>query len=284
MATVNVPFLINPPKRLGKKRLKKGARKAKRVSHNPWSGQKVRHRVAKKYGYAGTPYTSYGGARHWKSASKSTKKRIMAIRRRKHKNNPLGEAIMLVGANPKGGSMARKKRKSSKKRYSHNPVRRKRSKRHRSNPVAKRHGRKRHRRNPADGSIQVTKPMSYLPQIAAGTVGAIATTAAPRLLNLTSPLAVYGVQAVTAVAGSVIANKIVGKKYGTAFLIGGGVAILGDVVNRFIFKKTGLSGLLGLGENTTYILPSGDMGYMESGVNGFAEVDGDTEEIVEETY
>lgn len=139
-------------------------------------------------------------------------KPLVRLNPRRYRRNPFGEELMVVGANPR-------RRKRS---YSLNPRRRrymrrrhrKSSKRMRSNPIA--------------------SMKTLLPMIATGTLGALITKAAPKLLGMTSPWAAYGTQAAVVLGGGWAADKWVGRSLSDAWIIGGAALVLSDVIGGLI--------------------------------------------------
>ena len=148
------------------------------------------------------------------------KKLVFRTGPRKHKYgikrnfrvNPFGEEAMIIGSNP----MRRRRRR--RKSYKTNPKRRR----------AMARGRRKYSMNPLK-SIK-----SLMPMIAAGTVGALATKALPRVIGVTNVWAVYGTQAVAVFGGGWVADKMMGRSISDGWIVGGASVILSNLLSGML--------------------------------------------------
>ena len=155
------------------------------------------------------------------------------------RRNPFGSELMVVGANPRrkksrksGGSMAKRKRFHS-------------------------------------------KPMSSLkalaPMVIAGTVGAVATKMAPKLLGMTNVWAGYGTQLAVIAGGGYAADKWLGKNVSDGWIIGGAAAVLSGIVSTTlggVFAGLGLDyedyAAFPTNDNQMAAFPDGGMGMLDN--------------------
>lgn len=199
MASEN--FLVNPPRkrrrsapkrrRVAKRKMNPApAKRKRRVRRNTWFDSPGRHRTASKLGWA-------------------RRKRKRSKRRR----NPVGETLMIAGANP----------------------RRRRKRYYKRNLATNRH--RRYRRNPPQFG-PLTKFQRNLPYIFTGGLSAIATTSVPALLGpgiVTSPLVKYGVQLGTAIGGGFVVDMVIPRKgHGVVWMIVGSAVVLADMLQTYV--------------------------------------------------
>jgi len=161
--------------------------------------------------------------------------------------NPLGEEVMIVGANPR-----RRRRKTRRRNLVANPVRRRRRrysmKRRRANPMInrKRYSRRRsYRRNPATAiAISARRPMSLIMPALSGAGGFFAADYIPAAIGMSaSPLTRIGIKAGVAFGGGMVISKFMGTKSGTSFAIGAGINVINDIMRTYIFKTAATAGL-----------------------------------------
>lgn len=278
---VNEPFLINPPKK--KRRVKKLFRRGGGGDSIGSLGKMHRPLV---FGPPSGP---------WRRSHRSKRRLAKLI-------NPIGESLMIAGANPHRRKHRNKKRSHSKT-MPHlfgrmpNPFSRHRSKRRRYNPMA--------------GVLQpINKMIGYnLPSlgnlVGAGT-GVILTAATPRLAGMAdTPWKKYGVELATVLGGGFVFNMIpskvkVLKGFTTGYIYGGFAWIVAELARQYVLPHIpGMSSFQGV-DNYTPSLPAfgpgyhgyegelayeplqGDMGAMplndaglgESGFGAFPELDG----------
>ncbi len=245
-------FLINPMKNRKIKRFKRTRRRAKGVKisrsnlgslalrTNTWRDDRVGHSRASRKGWR----------RRIKTKSRHKVHKV-------HKSNPLGEEVIIMGANPR--RRKRSTRKHSRRRFhlfKNAPAKRRRSRRRkyhmaRNAPaVNRKRSRRRHRRNPAVGglSFDIMRPQTLIMPLLTGLVAKMATEKIPAMLNLTTPLTRYGSQAAVAIGGSILLRRFVGRTNAAIWGIVSAVTILTDVVNRYVLKTT----LTGLGYDGGY--------------------------------
>jgi hypothetical protein len=202
---------------------------------------------------------------------KPTLYRVRANSRRK---NPLGEEVILVGANPRrkrrhrknvwrghsaGHARAARKGWVHRRRYSANPRRRSRRylmsnpKRHyrrrkrylmdnprRHHRSYRRNYRRRHyRRNPATAlsGINIMRPMTLVMPLIVGFSAKWATERVPAMVGITSPMTKLGVQVGVMAAGGILLRKPLGSTNAAIWTIMSGVVILTDVLNTYVFSK-----------------------------------------------
>ena len=301
------PFLVNPPKKLPKRK-------------NPLPGRLL-SKMQRKYGRDGMS-----------AAWKSTRSR----RRSNLVENPLAETLMIVGTNPRrrrnemldnawyghplehrraalkgwrkrktkravGGrrkrriavaprrrAVARKRRTTRRKRsvqlslpftgtatrrYLDNPRRRRRGARRRRMLDNPRRSRRRMRRNPiALGGIMGSVSRA-LPLAVTGGASIIVTNMAPgfaaRFVG-TSNIARYGVQFATAVGGGIGVGKFVGREHGTIWTVAGLAVIVADLANKYILGRA-LAGLGAEYEIPPAVYGMGAFPYEEQGVGAYPE-------------
>jgi hypothetical protein len=176
-------------------------------------------------------------------------------------DNPFGEEVIVVGANPRrrrskrrflmDDNPRRRRRATRRRRRStflmdDNPRRRRRTTRrrriYRDNPVRRR---RRYRDNPVGatlGGIDIRRPQTLLMPVVVGLASKMATEKIPGMLNITSALPRYGVQAAVGIGGSLLLKGVVGRTNAAIWAVVSGVTILGDILNRYIFK-TALSAI-----------------------------------------
>lgn len=192
------PFLINPPRRVLRRKRKP----------NPWKGQKAAHKVASLKGW---------------------KKRISKVKGTAISSgytlprNPFGEEVIIVGANPK-----RRRIKRVKKRNAWRGNTRKHS-------VAAKKGWRKKRRNPVSMNPRKNRKRSYkrnpfaIPKInnlvmptLVVVSSAITTKHLPSLLKIESQIPRIGVQAAVAFGVPMLAGKFLGpnKQLWTAVSLG----------------------------------------------------------------
>lgn len=108
------------------------------------------------------------------------------------------------------------------------------------------------RRNPAVAlsGINPMKPMTLVMPLIVGLAAKMATERAPVMLNMTTPLTKYGVQAAVAIGGGILLRKPLGATNATIWTVVSGVVILTDILNQYVFK-TALS----------YVGDAGAIGY-----------------------
>lgn len=189
------PFLINPPKRV------KGRPKKRTVSVK----RKRRVTTAKKM----RPVVYKTGPRTYSRSSFSrSKRRGISI-------NPVGEEVLIVGANPK----RRKRRKIATR-----AIKRRRKRSYRRNPVSL-------------GGINLRKPMTLLMPVIIGLGAKMATEKVPSMVNMSKPLPKFGVQAAMAIGGGLLLQKPLGKNNAAIWAIVSGVTALSGLLNNYVFKQ-----------------------------------------------
>jgi len=174
----------------------------------------------------------------WKRSPLATGKRL---------ENPFGEEVMIVGANPRRRKVRRKRTGVSKRRrtYRRNPLSLMDLNPRRRSVVRSR--RRSYRRNPArSGAIAISarRPMSLLMPAIAGTGGYFAADYIPAAIGMSaSPLTRIGVKAGVAFGGGMLVSKFIGSKNGTAFAIGAGINVINDVLRTYVFGGTAITGM-----------------------------------------
>lgn len=196
------------------------------------------------------------------------------------KKNP-GE-ILIVGGNPMTEKKARKRRRKSttantgetRRKYRRrnpaaNPVKKaKRRYRRKTNAplAATGRSRRRYRRNPAGMSLgmpSLKNPISLVAPVAVGLGGAIVTDQVPIMLGLSGYMA-KAAQAGAIVGGGMVVNSLFGPIGMTAWIIGGGIVLLKDMVGTLLFPDAGVvTTVQGLGN-----IP----GYPISGYSGIDDI------------
>ena len=138
--------------------------------------------------------------------------------------NPIGEEVMLVGANPR-----RRRARGRKKKYRRNKVIATNRRR-----VYRRRNRRRYRRNPAlSGAINITKPQTLLMPIAVGIGAKLAVERVPGMIRILSPLPKLGVQAAIAIGGGILLKKPLGATNAAIWTVVASVFALSSFLNTY---------------------------------------------------
>lgn len=237
-------FLINPPK--------KRKKKSKSKRHRPVV-------------YETAPKT-------WSRSEKSKSKKAGI------KINPLGEEVILVGANPR-----REKRKTRTTRRGRNAWYGRREKhataaqkgwrKRKRNPVSanpkRRTYRRRRNRNPklGVGSINIMKPMTLLMPVASGLAAKMITERVPMWVNIVNPLPKFGVQLAVAIGGGMLLKKPVGTQNATIFTVVGATVALSEVITNWM----GTAAMGWMGESYPEIETYGNEAAPELGMGAYPE-------------
>ncbi|HDK42885.1 MAG TPA: hypothetical protein ENG87_05880 [Candidatus Pacearchaeota archaeon] len=193
------PFLINPPKRGVRRRSKRKTVSIKR-----------RKRVTSSKSIRPVLYKT-GRKTYSRSRFSRTKRAGISI-------NPIGEEVLIVGANPVA------------------PVRRR--KRGKIRKIVKRRRRRSYRYNPVSlGGFNLKKPMSLLMPVLIGVGAKMATERVPNMVNISKPFPRFGVQLAMAVGGGILLQKPLGKNNAAIWAIVSGVTAVSGLLDEFVFKQ-----------------------------------------------
>ena len=201
------PFLINPAKKRRRVRRRKKAvvvrarkRRRRTVILAPKTTRKYRRKKRRAAVRSKRKRVIYQvGPKTWTRRSPAKRKRAYLV-------NPVGQELLIAGANrPK-----RRRRRS-------------------------------YRRNPAvtlGGPMDIMKNVPY---IMTGALAATATIAVPAMTGLgMTPMTKYGVQAAVALGGGMLVEQIAGRGHGSVWAITSGAVILADVLREYVFVPMGL--------------------------------------------
>jgi len=177
-------ILMNPRRR------RRRVRRRRYVLDNAWFGDPAGHRAAALKG--------------WRT-------------RRRLRDNPLGEEVMVIG-NPR-----RRRRRRIRRRV-------------------RLFGNPRRARATALPAISVSRPASLIMPALVGTAAYVATDKVPSMVNVTSDLPRLGVKAAVGFGGGILLSRIAGSKAGVVWAIGSSINLMTDILRTYVFKGT-LSGL-----------------------------------------
>lgn len=273
------PFLINPVRR---RRVSK-SRKRRGISGRKGLPGGLLKSAIKKFGLKKgmkEAWKAFRGGVGIRTRRRVKTRKVRTRARRAKRRNPLGEEIIVVGANPRKrrcNVMARRRRKSVRRKarrhvrrrrrssmlMNENPRRRVRrhrrrvSKRRRSffmnenprrrrrftNPKRRRSARGR-RGGVAVGALDIRKPMNLIMPITTGIVAKVVVDRVPAMLNITSPLPKAGVQLAVAFGGGMLLKRMIGSTNANIWMLIGAISVATDLLNTYVLKGmlTGLGG------------------------------------------
>jgi len=170
-------------------------------------------------------------------------------RQLRRKDNPIGEALVVIGSNPVRGGGKRMH-------YFH----------HR-NPVG------------ADSIKSAMNVGHWAPLAITGGLSAVAAGVVPGMLGLTGPWTQLGARLVVAFGGGIAVTKFVGKEHGSVWAVVGLALIAYDLLKRYVissfFPQLGLSGVGAYqgytlrDESQMSAFPQNVSAYPDNGVSAF---------------
>lgn len=171
--------------------------------------------------------------------------------------NPLGEEVMIVGANPRRRKRRRERREGRLETVRASRIRRRRvsrRRRPRKGFFARLFGlnprremltrRRRYRSNPPRAAsaelpaFSLANPEKFIMPAAVATAGFLAADRAPSMINVTGTLPRFGVKFAVVVGGGLLISRFLGKANGVVWSIGSSVNLLSDILKTYVFKTT----------------------------------------------
>jgi hypothetical protein len=235
-------FLINPPKKRKKRRTTAKRRVTRKRVHRP-----VLYEVSPK---------------RWKRGPKS-KSRAAGV-----KINPIGEGVMIVGANPPRRRKTKRRRRRNP--WYGQPIRHSRAAKKGWRRRRRRTTRRRYRRNPAVSApsiLNLRRPMNMVMPLAVGVVAKMATDRVPVMVNMAdTPLKKFGVQMGVAFAGNMLLRRPLGSVNANVWAIVSAVTAVSELVGQYITGRA-ISGIGAIGYEPEY----SDEYPVSEGVGAFPE-------------